>query len=186
LPEEALKPLARAVELHPDDLDGWIKLGVTSAQLGQLPEAIAAFKTALKLSPDSEQAHYNLAVLFLGSGEFDAAERHFRALIRLQPENPGAHNDLAILYDAAGRLHEAEGQFDYCVSEYPGYVTGWRNALDFAVTHERYEIGMRWVTLLTGRGADLTELAEWREKLAGHAPVNAESFDEPLQERMKT
>jgi tetratricopeptide (TPR) repeat protein len=61
--EEAFAEQKRALQLDPQDADGWTNLGALLARGGQNDAARPAFKHVLKLQPDHAQARANLARL---------------------------------------------------------------------------------------------------------------------------
>ena len=61
--EEAFAEQKRALQLDPQDADGWNNLGAMLARGGQTDAARSAFEHALQLQPDHAQAKANLARL---------------------------------------------------------------------------------------------------------------------------
>jgi len=61
--EEAFAQLKRALELNPNDADGWNNLGAMLARGGQTAAARSAYQRALAIDPNHAQAKANLARL---------------------------------------------------------------------------------------------------------------------------
>ena len=61
--EEAFAEQKQALQLDPNDADGWNNLGALLARGGQTDAARAAFEHALKIQPDHAQARANLSRL---------------------------------------------------------------------------------------------------------------------------
>lgn len=73
-----LAQLLKLVRIAPDDALTHYSLGLEYAQLGQLPEAIAAFEAALRVDENYSAAYYQKAKVEIGLGRFDAARATLR------------------------------------------------------------------------------------------------------------
>ena len=60
---EAFAELKQALQLDPQNADGWNNLGALLARGGQIEAARAAYQRALAIQPDHAQARANLARL---------------------------------------------------------------------------------------------------------------------------
>jgi tetratricopeptide (TPR) repeat protein len=91
---------ARAAESgQPDDLNGE---GVRLMALGQLDEALAAFRRALAGNPKFATAAYNVGVVLARKGRMQEAADAFRAAIRLRPGFSAPHFALGLVLEASG------------------------------------------------------------------------------------
>ena len=82
--KEALQYVLKSVEIEPESDSSYFLLGKIYSQLGNLPEAIAAFERVAKLNPTSGRAHYCLYSLYLRARNRNAAEA---ALAEFQRRN---------------------------------------------------------------------------------------------------
>ncbi|WP_341645464.1 tetratricopeptide repeat protein [Thauera sp. SDU_THAU2] len=79
----AARALRRAVELLPQDGQGWSNLGNALAAAGERADAIAAHRRAVELLPDAATPRYNLACALLEQGErIEALEQFWLAYER--------------------------------------------------------------------------------------------------------
>ena len=85
------------LKTNPNDpvaLDG---LGLALQGLGELPEALAAFKRATEVAPRNGTARLNLARLEAQLGQLDKAVQDYRVAASLSPDDFGAHYNLGLL-----------------------------------------------------------------------------------------
>jgi tetratricopeptide (TPR) repeat protein len=75
--------------------------------VGQLDEAIAAYREAIRLKKDDALAHYNLGNALRERGQWDEAIACYREAIRLKKDFALAHNNLGVALRHQGRLDEA-------------------------------------------------------------------------------
>lgn len=72
-PEQAIAKLKQALDRNPQSLDGWILLGRTYGELGDVANARAAFERALQLAPDNP----DLLVTVAEARALGNPDRHF-------------------------------------------------------------------------------------------------------------
>lgn len=95
----------RAIQLAPEDPDGYIGLGMCihgppEAKKVPLDEGVAAFRKATELSPAREDAHFDLGMALIESGKVAAAidELRIAAALRAQAgDQTGAEDVRAII-----------------------------------------------------------------------------------------
>ncbi len=104
-PEEALKPLERAVKTSPEQAEGRNFLGVALERRGEMKRAMEEFRTALRLRPEYGTARLNLAHAEERVGERDAAAGDYRRILAGAPEDEAAKAGLeTVLEEEANRL----------------------------------------------------------------------------------
>jgi cytochrome c-type biogenesis protein CcmH/NrfG len=92
----AERAFTRAVELDPENVDGWFGLG--AVRLDRRPrEAAAALREAVRLKPDHTLAHYLLGVCLKSSGDSEGARQAWRDALRCQPDHEPTRKALADL-----------------------------------------------------------------------------------------
>lgn len=101
-PQAALQPLARAVELAPDDAECLGLLAVSLSESGLHAEALTAFSRAVSLRPHSAGLHFNRGRALERALQPVEAARSYREALRLQPDHAGARSRLAILGESTG------------------------------------------------------------------------------------
>jgi hypothetical protein len=84
-PESAMKLLADAKKIAPDDPAVASETGKTLLLLGRPQDALPEFGRALALSPSDAQAFNNRGVALLALGQSDAARRDFEHALALDP-----------------------------------------------------------------------------------------------------
>ncbi len=105
--EEAVDGYRRALELGPDFLPAWLRLG-RGQRTGGLPEeARAAFERALEIDPGVAAAHEGLGHLASDGGDYEVAIGHFEQAIAIDPAASGVHYALAQAHRNLGHLDEA-------------------------------------------------------------------------------
>ncbi len=107
-PHDAAALFARARDAEPRQPLYAFHLAKARAALGELAEAIAAYRAAIKLKPDLVGAYFELAVLHQRAGQLEDAENTYRKLLRNMPDNMQAKLMLSMVLMEAGRAAEAE------------------------------------------------------------------------------
>lgn len=103
----AERRLRQALEANPDDATLHNDLGNELLSLGQIADAIDAYRTAIGLMPDRQEIYFNLANAQAAVGDNDAALENYAKAIELDPKNAGAHNNLGNLLRTLKRPAEA-------------------------------------------------------------------------------
>jgi tetratricopeptide (TPR) repeat protein len=70
--------LKRAIELDPDDGNGYFYRGESLNQLGRVDEALEALERAVQLQPDNARAYYVMGLLFDRKGWSEQAIAMYR------------------------------------------------------------------------------------------------------------
>ncbi|WP_316858836.1 sulfotransferase [uncultured Cohaesibacter sp.] len=114
--------LARGlIEQHPDMVPAWDFLGIASVNLGQLDEAITAFKQSRQLNPTDIQTDVNLGIAYQRKNQIDEAINCFRSALSRSPRHPEAHHYLGDALVKAGKLRQAEQAFGTAIRLNPGF-----------------------------------------------------------------
>lgn len=106
--EAAQQGLERALELQPDSLAAWIRLGDVRLDLARAEEARSAFEKALELDSDSAAAIFGLGRVEAALGRPETAVTLFERALELQPQASVIHYPLAQAYRRLERTAEAE------------------------------------------------------------------------------
>lgn len=118
--QEALSAYTKAVELDPDDPDGWNQLGHLQLRLGELADAERSYQKVLAIGnmiKDQESvaiATSNLGQIFRARGDLEQAEALFKKSLEIdialaRKEGIASnYSNLGIIYEIRGQLDHAE------------------------------------------------------------------------------
>ena len=104
---DAVRLLARAVELKPQRAPVLVNLGLALHTLGRESEALVCCDRALALDPGLAGAHRLKYSVLAALGEPEQALAHIGQAVRLAPGDAGALVDLGVALEAAGRGTDA-------------------------------------------------------------------------------
>ena len=82
----AEEKLRRALELLPDDSDGWYSLGRVLSEQGRKDEAVEAYRRSLAITSDDAELCYNLAVLLGDQGDTEEELSLLRRALAVKPD----------------------------------------------------------------------------------------------------
>jgi protein O-mannosyl-transferase len=97
--EQAIVAYRRAIRLRPSEQTAYMRLGLTQAELGRLPDARATFQALLSLDPTSAVGHNGLGAVALLEHKPDQARRHYEDALAHHPNDVAARQSLAMLYE---------------------------------------------------------------------------------------
>ena len=92
--QEVLKEASMLLEEFPNSLNLYNIIGVANKSLGNLDEAISAFRKALSIRPDYPEAHNNIGVTFNEQGKQTEAIKAFKKAVALKPDFSEADNNI--------------------------------------------------------------------------------------------
>lgn len=78
--QDAIIWLKQAIKIEPDFYEAYCLLGEVYMELGQLAEAVEAFKQAIQLRPDDPAVRLKLGLAYIASHDWNAALYQYRAL----------------------------------------------------------------------------------------------------------
>jgi Flp pilus assembly protein TadD len=100
-PREAL--LRQAIELDPDRLTAYTRLGGLYVRQKRLFEAIKSFREVATRNPKSVAASTMIGVLLEAQGDAQEAEKQYRQVLAIDSHAAVAANNLAWIYVASNR-----------------------------------------------------------------------------------
>ena len=100
---EAAKCYERLVELHPDNYDHWLNLGVARHRLGRLDSATEAYQKALQIRPDGTSAYVNLGLLYQETGQSAQAAAALEQARRIAPDRDDIRYHSAVAFEKRGK-----------------------------------------------------------------------------------
>jgi len=111
-PKEALTAYQKAVELDPDNAEGWNQLGTLLRRTGQLAQAEAAYRKVLALGETKEwqaKAIGNLGIVYFTRGDLVQAEEMHKKALSLN-EALDSKEGMAVGYANLGAVYEKLGE----------------------------------------------------------------------------
>lgn len=127
-PKEALLSYQKAVQLDPDDAEGWNMLGVRFDRTGELTQAEEAYRKLLTLGEvhqdkkEQAWAYGNLGLVYEGRGELSRAEEMHRKALALN-KAVGSEQDMSSNYGNLGNVHWRRGELDNAEQMYKKALT---------------------------------------------------------------
>ena len=110
-PEAAAQIYKKAIEINPESVQLYIKLGKCYRVRGRWEEAEDSFKKAFRIDPFSEELYAEWGRLNNNRHRWDEAEKICREGIKINPRNFRAYRQLALCFEYQGRWEEAEKIF---------------------------------------------------------------------------
>jgi TolB-like protein/Flp pilus assembly protein TadD len=83
---EAIDDLRKAIAMQPNLDHAFNRLGTILAHIGQIPQALQAYKTAQRINPQN-LGHYNIAQAYIWGGQHEEASEVLEAFHRVKPGN---------------------------------------------------------------------------------------------------
>ncbi len=114
---KALECYQQAVELDPDDPDGWNRLGHVYLRLGELSKAEDAYNKVYEHAEGNDDqefraiAYGNLGLVYDTRGDLGRAERMYNQALKLN-QALGSKEDMAIQYGNLGNIFYTRGDLD--------------------------------------------------------------------------
>ena len=105
----------------------WNLMGASAAQIGQLEDAILAFKKALAIKPDYAEAYNNIGNALKDQGKMDKAIEAYKKALSLRPDYAEALNNIGNALLDQGKLCEAINVFQKALSIKPDYAEAFNN-----------------------------------------------------------
>jgi tetratricopeptide (TPR) repeat protein len=103
--------LSKALAIDPSDSEVQHRYAFLLANLGRLPEAIAAQKKAIELDPLSSHAWENLGRYQMFNRDFAGADEAMRHALEIQPDSPFGLHHLGALQLLEGKAAQALATF---------------------------------------------------------------------------
>lgn len=118
--QQALQAYRRATELDPDNAQGWNNLGHILRRVGELDEAIIAYKKVMTWGEKNKNkevntiAYSNLGNVYQERGEFDRAVEFYQQSLLID-EALGRRAGMAVNYSYLGIIYRTRGELDKAV-----------------------------------------------------------------------
>lgn len=109
--EEAAAEYRKAVQIDPEDPEGYNNLGTILKEEGRPEEAEAQFRKAIEADPDFAGSYNNLALVAMDRQDYDLAGPLLEKALERSPLDPLIYNNRGNLFFHIGKLPEAEADF---------------------------------------------------------------------------
>jgi len=112
---------------YPKAFAVWNLLGASAAQIGQLDQAIVAFKRVLAIKPDYAEAYNNMGLALQDQGKPDEAIVAYNKALSIKPDHAEAYNNMGATLKEQGKLEEAIEAYNKALSIKPDYAKAYNN-----------------------------------------------------------
>lgn len=158
---QARRPLNRALEIDPRNVEAHVLLGVVNQAEGDEDLAEANFRNALRVSPDDPQALNNYASFLYGQGRYDEAVKPLRRLV----QNPS--------YPARSQAYENLGIAELRIGERDRAREAFRRALSLNFRQPRSSLEL---AMLAFEDGEYPQAQRFYDDFRGLARQNARSL----------
>lgn len=119
---EAIKDLARAVELNPKLPSAHAYYGRALLETGNPAEALEAFRQELEINPNDFESNLYIGVLLRQERKNDEALSHLERALAVRPGALDVRYQIGALLLATGKVAEAQRVLEEVVKEAPNFV----------------------------------------------------------------
>jgi len=112
---------------YPKAFAVWNLMGASAAQIGQLDQAIFAFKRVLAIQPDSADAHNNMGNALKDQGKLEEAIEAYNKALAIKPDYAEAYNNMGNAFKDQGKLEEAIEAYNKALAIKPDYAEAYNN-----------------------------------------------------------
>ena len=109
---------------YPKAFAVWNLMGASATQIGQLDQAIFAFKKALAVKPDNAAAYNNMGHALKDQGKLEEAIEAYNKALAIKPDYASAIHQLGKLYKQLGQANESKKYFEKALSLGPEDTLG--------------------------------------------------------------
>jgi len=112
----AVEQYQKAIELKPDFVEAYNRLGNLLVRLNRYEEAEKAYTRAIEIAPKQAHLYNNLGFCYSLQRRWDEAEKMFTQAVTLNPTFARAHVNLAMVLAQQERFDEAFNHFEEVLS----------------------------------------------------------------------
>ena len=105
----------------------WNLMGASAAQIGQLDQAIFAFKRVLTIKPDYAGAYNNLGNALRAQGELEEALETYNKALAIAPDYAEAYSNMGVTLQELGKLEEAIEAYNKALAIKFDYAEAYNN-----------------------------------------------------------
>jgi tetratricopeptide (TPR) repeat protein len=181
--ETARDDLRRALEIEPQNGDGWRYLGRIYQESNRFADALAAYRKGVDVQPGHFKNYQGLCSLYPDLGNYEEGIPQCLKLVTLAPDFPSAHLALAAAYANWGHYAEAENESRVALNLDPTSTTTFQVLAVALAYQRRYEEAISYFgkALQTGSATHLLYLNLGTTLLwAGHSGEAREAYRKGL------
>jgi tetratricopeptide (TPR) repeat protein len=124
---QVFKEAQKLTNKYSKSLTLWNLMGASAAQIGQLDEAVIAFKKAISIKPDYADAYNNLGNALQDQGKLAEAIEAYNKALSIKPDYAEAHNNMGVTLKEHGKLVKAIEAYNKAISLKPDYADAYNN-----------------------------------------------------------
>jgi len=110
--KDAAAEYRKAIQIDPEDSEGYNNLGNVLKEEGRPEEAEEQFRKAIEADPDFAGSYNNLALIAMDRQDYDTAGPLLQEALERSPQDPVIYNNRGNLLFHLGKLPEAEADFE--------------------------------------------------------------------------
>ncbi|MDP8212351.1 MAG: tetratricopeptide repeat protein [Candidatus Zapsychrus exili] len=122
---KAIKDYTKAIEINPNNLQGFINRAIAYVQLKKYDEAIEGFSEAIRLDPYYVEAYNNRADTYSKKGDINSAINDFNKAISINPNNLRIRYNRGLTLVEAKKYKDAINDFTHILNIVPDYIKGY-------------------------------------------------------------
>ena len=112
---------------YPEAFAVWNLMGASAAQIGQLDQAIFAFKRVLGIKPDNAEAYSNLGNALKKQGKLEEAVEAYNQALALNPSNAKVYYNMGNALKEQDKLEEAVEAYNKTLAIEPSNAEAYYN-----------------------------------------------------------
>ncbi len=127
LHQESINLAAQLLGQFPNSINLYNIMGAANQSLGNLEEAIEAYKKAISLKPDYAEAYNNMGVTLNEQSKLDEALEAYKRAISLKPDYAEAYNNMGNTLQRKGKLDDALEAYNKAITLTPHHAKAYYN-----------------------------------------------------------
>lgn len=147
--DDAIKHLARVLELNPKYPDGHKRIGEVLLAAGKASEAIAHFNSALQTSTNQSEVYAELGAAYMQLSKYELAIQNLTKAIELKPDGVEALNNMAWLLATVGDVSIQDANRAIEFAERACKLTGYKNPESLDTLAAAYAAAVRFDDAVT-------------------------------------
>ena len=112
---------------YPKAFDVWNLMGISAAQIGQLDQAIFAFRKVLAIKPNVAEAFNNIGNALKEQGKLEEAIEAYNKALAIKPNYADAYYNMGDALKEQGKLEEAIGAYNKALAIKPDHAVAYNN-----------------------------------------------------------
>ena len=160
----------------------WNLMGISAAQIGDLDQAVLAFKRVLAIKPDYAEAYNNMGNALKQQGKLEEAIEAYNKALAIKPDYAEAYHNMGIVLKEQGEREEAIEAYSKALTIKPDYaeaynhmgivlkeqgkleeaIEAYNKALSIKPDYAEAYNSMSFTKLLTSSWREGIELRKWR------------------------